>query len=152
MDIAQLNGKESACNVGDLGLIPGSGRSPAEGNGNSLQYSCLENSMDRGAWWATVRGVSKNRTWLSDYHFFSWSLVHIQVPSRGLETNAAWAALPHHPGRMLSCRASLDTFNKETSNNVVVYGRAKIFLCSLKSELRGPGWWGSSAPQVSQGP
>ena len=48
--------KASACNVGDLGLIPGSGRSPREGNGNPLQYSCLENPMDRGAWWATVHG------------------------------------------------------------------------------------------------
>ena len=47
------DGKESACNAGDLGLIPGPGRSPGEGNGNPLQYSCLENSMDRGAWWAT---------------------------------------------------------------------------------------------------
>ena len=51
--------KESACNAGDLGSIPGSGRSPGEGNGNPLQYSCLENSMDRGAWWATVHGVAK---------------------------------------------------------------------------------------------
>ena len=50
-------GKESACNAGDPGLIPGSGRSPGEGNGNSLQYSCLENPMDRGAWRATVYGV-----------------------------------------------------------------------------------------------
>ena len=54
--------KESACNVGDLGSIPGSGRSPGEGNGNPLQYSCLENSMDGGAWWATVHGVAKSRT------------------------------------------------------------------------------------------
>ena len=50
-------GKESACNTGDLGLIPGSGRSPGEGNGNPLQYSCLENSMDRGARQARVHGV-----------------------------------------------------------------------------------------------
>jgi len=48
------DGKESACNVGDLGLIPGSGRSPGEGYGKPLHYSCLENSMDRGTWWATV--------------------------------------------------------------------------------------------------
>jgi len=48
------------CNVGDPRSIPGSGRSPGEGNGNSLQYSCLENSMDRGAWWATVHGVAKS--------------------------------------------------------------------------------------------
>ena len=49
--------KVSACNVGDLGSIPGSGRSPGEGNGNPLQYSCLENPMDGGAWWATVQRV-----------------------------------------------------------------------------------------------
>ena len=49
--------KESACNAGDLGSIPGSGRSPGKGNGSSFQYSCLENPMDRGAWWATVHGV-----------------------------------------------------------------------------------------------
>ena len=48
------DGKEFACNAGDLGFIPGSGRSPGGGKSNPLQYSCLENSMDRGAWWATV--------------------------------------------------------------------------------------------------
>ena len=58
--------KESACNAGDLDLIPGSGRSPGEGNGNPLQYSCLENSMDRGAWQATVHGVAKSQTRLSN--------------------------------------------------------------------------------------
>ena len=58
--------KESACNVGDLGSIPGSGRSPGEGNGNPLQYSCLENPMDRGAWQTTVHGVIKSWRHLSD--------------------------------------------------------------------------------------
>ena len=53
------DGKESACNSGDPGSILGSGRSPGEGNGYSLQYSCLENPMDRGAWQATVHGVTK---------------------------------------------------------------------------------------------
>ena len=53
--------KESACNAGDPGSIPGSGRSLGEGNGNSLQYSCLENPMDRGAWWDIVHGVAKLR-------------------------------------------------------------------------------------------
>ena len=57
----------SACNVGDLGSIPGSGRSPGEGNGNPLQYSCLENPMDRGAWWATVHGVAESWTQLTGY-------------------------------------------------------------------------------------
>ena len=55
-----LAGKESACNAEYLGLIPGLGRSPGEGNGNPLQYSCLENSMDRGAWQATVHGIAKS--------------------------------------------------------------------------------------------
>ena len=54
-------GKESACNVGYLGLIPGLGRSPGEGNGYSFQYSGLKNSMDRAAWQATVHGVTKSR-------------------------------------------------------------------------------------------
>ena len=54
--------KESTCNVGDLGSIPGSGRYPGEGNGNPLQYSCLRNPMDREAWQATVHGVAKNQT------------------------------------------------------------------------------------------
>ena len=62
--------KASPCNAGDWGSIPGLGRSPGEGNGNPLQYSCLENPMDRGAWWATVHGVAKNQTWLSDFTFF----------------------------------------------------------------------------------
>ena len=53
------DGKETACNARDLGLIPGSGRSPGEGNGNPLQFSCLENSMDREAWQARVHGVAK---------------------------------------------------------------------------------------------
>ena len=56
------DGKESACNVGDPGSIPGSGRSPGEVNGYPLQYSCLENPMDRGAWQATVHGVTKSWT------------------------------------------------------------------------------------------
>ena len=60
------DGKESACNARDLGSFPGLGRPPGEGNGNLLQYSCLENSMDRGAWWATVHGVMKYGTQLSD--------------------------------------------------------------------------------------
>ena len=61
-----LVSKESACNVGDPGSIRGSGRSPGEGIGNLLQYSCIENPMDKGAWQATVHGITKNRTQLSD--------------------------------------------------------------------------------------
>ena len=63
------DGKESACKVGDPDLIPELGISPGEGNGNPLQYSCLENSMDRRAWQATVHGVAKSQTLLGDFHF-----------------------------------------------------------------------------------
>ena len=72
--------KESACNAGDTGdvrSIPASGRSPGEGNGNSLQYSCLKNIMDRGAWQATVHGVAKNLTWLRDNNFTSLCADHL---------------------------------------------------------------------------
>ena len=61
--------KASACKAGDMGSVPGSGRSPGEGNGNPLQYSCLENPIDRGPWWATVHGVAKSQTRLSDFTF-----------------------------------------------------------------------------------
>ena len=58
--------KASACNAGDLGSIPGLGRFPGEGNGNPLLYSCLENSMDKGVWWAIAHGVTKCQTKLSN--------------------------------------------------------------------------------------
>ena len=65
-------GKECTCNAGDTGTVPGSGRPPGEGNDNPLQYSCLENTMDRGAWWVTVDEATKSWTELSDQ-------VHIHV-------------------------------------------------------------------------
>ena len=67
--------KVSACNAGDLGSIPGSGRSPGEGNGNPLQHFCLENPMDGGAWWATVHRVAESDTtdWLHFYSHFHFA-------------------------------------------------------------------------------
>ena len=65
--IGGSQGKESACRAGDPSSIPGSGRSPGEGNGNPLQYSCLENPMDGGTWWAIVHRVAKSQTRLRDY-------------------------------------------------------------------------------------
>ena len=62
MDFPDSDGKESACNAGDLSSIPGSGKYPGEGNGYSLQFSCLENPVDRGAWQTTVHGVTKSQT------------------------------------------------------------------------------------------
>ena len=67
-DAVIKNPPANAGDTGDMGFIPGLGRSPGVGNGNPLQYSCLKNSMDRGAWWATAYGVSKSRTRLSDEH------------------------------------------------------------------------------------
>ena len=60
--LGSSNGKEPACSAGDLGLISGLGRSPGGGHGNRLQYSCLENPIDRGAWWATILEVTKSQT------------------------------------------------------------------------------------------
>ena len=65
-----LSGKESACNAGDVGSIPGSGRSPGGGHGSPLQYSCPENLVDRGTWWAIVYRVTKSWTWLK------WLSIH----------------------------------------------------------------------------
>ena len=64
---AGSDGKESTCNAGDLVSFPGWGRFPGEGNGNPLHYSCLENSMNRGAWWATVHGVTKSQDWATKH-------------------------------------------------------------------------------------
>ena len=72
MELVVKNLHANAGNIGDLGLIPGSGRSPGEGNGNPLQYSCLENAMDGGAWLATVHGVAKSWTRLSDFTSSLW--------------------------------------------------------------------------------
>ena len=60
------NSPANAGAAGDTSLTPGEGKSPGGGDGNTLQHSCLENPMDRGVWWATVHGVTKSRTWLSD--------------------------------------------------------------------------------------
>ena len=74
------DGKESACNAGDPGSIPGLRRSPRGGHGNPLQYSCLENPMDRGAWQATVHGVAQSRTRLKQLntHACTYALFSVQ--------------------------------------------------------------------------
>ena len=73
------DGKASACNVGDLGPIPGLGRSAGEGNGNPLQYSCLENPLDGGAWWATVQVVAKSQIRLSNFTFTFSLLIFMRL-------------------------------------------------------------------------
>ena len=97
------DGKESACSAGDPSLILGLRRSPEEENGNPLQYSCLEKSMDRGTWWATVPGVAKSRTWLSDFH------VHICKYRKTLERINAT------PVTVVPLEKGLRARNKKTS-------------------------------------
>ena len=82
------DGKVSAYSTGDLGSIPGLGRSPGEGNGNLLPFSRLENPMDGGAWWATVHGVTKNQTWqwlthYSCYYYINSTSDHQALDPRG---------------------------------------------------------------------
>ena len=79
------DGKESAYNVGDPGSIPGLERPPGEGNGNPLQYSCLENPIGRGAWSAAVHGVAKSQTRLSDFTF----TVHLQELEKEMATHSS---------------------------------------------------------------
>ena len=71
--------KESAFSVGDPGSVPGLGRSRGEGHGNPLQYSCLENPMDRRAWWATVPGVTKSQTRLRNFHYEATFLLFFKI-------------------------------------------------------------------------
>ena len=92
-----LSGKESVCNAGaagDLGLIPGSGKSLGEeGNGNPLQYSCLENPMDRGAWQTTVCGVTKSQTRLNGEHACMHACMHAVSPGEIQEATRDSAAI-----------------------------------------------------------
>ena len=94
-----LDGKESAFNAGDPGSGPGLGRSPGEGNGNPLQYSCLENSMDRRGWQATVHGVTKSQTQLSDKHFDFTTLLNGEKVHNQ-------KSLPQEEGKGVECAPS----------------------------------------------
>ena len=112
--LGDSDGKESACNVGDPSSIPGSGRSPGKGNGNLLQYSCLENSKDRRAWKATLHGVAKSWTGLSNYHFHStwaewhnqpapWQLTVTMTTTRKAQTRAEKDSCIHSGSKPCPC-------------------------------------------------
>ena len=93
------DGKASAYNAGGLGSIPGLGRSLGEGNDNPLQQPCLENPMDRGAWLATVHGVPKSRTQLSDFTFTFFTFIHvcaIQPPDHKIQEAKTRSNFVHH--------------------------------------------------------
>ena len=94
---AGSDGKESTCNARDPGSIPGSGKAPGEGKGNPLQYSCLENPMDRGAWQVSVPEIAKSRTQLSNwhYHFFFLPEMCAKVLSAAPRASGRWALRAH---------------------------------------------------------
>ena len=110
--------------IGDLGLIPGSGRSPGGGNGNPLQFSCLENPMDRGAWWAIVHGVTKNQMQLSWHSTHDaggrwllfpdpwWVLQSVKLPQNILSNS------PRVPERLLWARPPFSLKTEETLGKV----------------------------------
>ena len=97
--------KESTCDAGDPGLIPESGRFPGEGNDNPLQYSCLENSMDREAWWSTIHGITKSWTHPPDSSMLSqmlefpsldrWIILHCTYISYFLHSLSSLSFIPH---------------------------------------------------------
>ena len=111
-----LNGKESVCSAGDPSLIPGLGRCPGEGNGNPFQYSCMENPMDRGAWWPTVHGMEKSWTW------FEWLTHSLKIIS----------VLGHY-----SCivRASTESF-KEQHSHFLVTSMISILILARAKETK----------------
>ena len=83
-----LSNKESDCNAGDAGLIPGWGRSPGEGHGNPLQYSCLENTMDSQTWWDRVHRVTKSQTQLRKFSMHATRHTHVGIINNHISTIA----------------------------------------------------------------
>ena len=105
--------KQSAHNTGDLGLIPGSGRSPGEQNGNSLQYSCLENSMDRGVWWATTHGVTKQSDtteWLTHTQGWRGPSDHSRSLNLPYTQNPAHRSFPLFSSQLLLLTQQVNSF------------------------------------------
>ena len=144
------DGKESTCNVGDLGSVPGFGRSPGGGHGNLLQYSCLKNHMDRGARWTAVHGVAKSQKRLSDQaqhstNAFHWTL-HLWNDIRFLGGKNFWS---HKFGNywFLYCRIILEKkvrgyfdllwiFKKELEHTQITQSFLIIETCSVSHRSR----------------
>ena len=146
------NGEASADNAGDLGSIPASGRSPGAGDGNPLQYSCLENPMNRGAWEATVHGVAKSWTQLSDFTFINsfatpWPIARQAPLSMGVSRQEHWSGWPCPPPQVLP-----DPGVEPAS--LILAGRFFTTKCEDLMQLHvalehGPGTWPSPHPESS---
>ena len=123
--------KASACNAGDPGSIPGLGRSPGEGNGNPLQYSCLENPVEREAWWATVHGVAKSWTWLSDFTFTFCTLTMCPWANNLSETHFVhWPKMGIQPSS--ACKM---TTHSGCFINTIPHTQPLLPLCFLTADL-----------------
>ena len=132
-------GKESACNAestGDAGSVPGQGRSPREGIGNPLPYSCLGNPMNRRSWWATVHSVAKSQTWLSDWYIFSCLCIYVSPCTGGILCQLLWGhcIVSHH---LLWNKINISEclmFLKKSSLQIGMFTfkvRVKIFLSRI---------------------
>ena len=117
-----LSSKASACNTGDSGSILGPGRSPREGNGNPLQCSCLENSMDREAWQATVHGVAKSQTWLSNSHTHTHTHTHTHndMMDKMLKYKVFGDASLRGGNDLLTFMNKLESLNSAVSNSILL--------------------------------
>ena len=139
------DGKASACSVGDLGSIPGLGRSPGEGNGNPLQYSCLENSMDGGAWRATVHGVAKSRTWLSDFTLTDFGRWEGVSRGRGHMYTYDWVMLVVWQKPTQYCKAVILEKEMATHSSILAWRIPRTEepggLQSMGSKRVGHKWW-----------
>ena len=125
------DGKESACNAGDPGLIPGLGRSPGEGNGNPLQYSCQENPMERGAWQAIVHGLAKSQTRLSASHTYIWGRSRLRYRIR-YNKNGGATLTSKNMGRFQQ------SIKQKKLDTELIYNAGSL---SDRSPCRGGGWW-----------
>ena len=147
----------------DLGSIPGLGRSPGEGNGNPLQCSCLENPMDRGAWWATVRGVTKSWTRLSDFTILYYTIRCVQfssVPQSWVTLydpmDCSMPGLPVHPQllELAQTPSSLSIKSVMPFNHLVlccpllllpsIFASIRVFSSESVLHIRWPRYWSFS--------
>ena len=122
--------------VQSLGLIPGSGKSPGEGNGNPLQYSCLENPMEGGAWWAMVHGVAKSRTGLSDFSHCTGGELNTHTVYRIFSDGSVVKNLPTNTGntRDVGSIPGLGRSPGEGNGNPLQYS-------CLENPMDGGAWW-----------
>ena len=133
------DGKESSRNVGDPVLILELGRSPGEGNGYPLPYSFLENSMDRGAWWIIVHGVTKSQAWLSDYHTHACTHTHTHVHTDLKGTSQVVLGVKNPPANAGDAGSVLELGRSPGEGN----GNPLQYPCLEKSMDRGA-WWATA--------